>query len=338
MNAAPLPQIQDKEQVASDLASARRVLTAEIDGLNALSAGLDDSFSRAINTIAAMKSRIGGRLIVAGIGKSGHVCRKLAATLASTGTPAYFVHPGEASHGDLGMVTENDVVLMLSNSGENAELSDLIHYTRRFGIPLIAMTSNPQSTLATHADIVLQLPKMPEACPNNMAPTTSTTMMLALGDALAVTLLDRMGLTPEQFKVFHPGGKLGQKLKKIAELMHPYAELPIVPADAKMDKALLALSERNLGSVIIEGPNRTLAGIITDGDLKRHMGPDLLQKPVTEIMTTKPETIELDGLAAEALDIMVNRRKNLITSLVVLDNGKIAGLIRAQDCLRAGLA
>ena len=338
MNAAPLPLNNDKEKIAEDVANARRVLTTEIAGLNALSESLDENFSHAVDTIERMKGNKGARLIVAGIGKSGHICRKLAATLASTGTPSYFVHPGEASHGDLGMVMEGDVVLMLSNSGENAELSDLIHYTRRFGIPLIAMTSKRDSTLASHADIVLLLPKMPEACPNNMAPTTSTTMMLALGDALAVALLDRMGLTPEQFKIFHPGGKLGQKLKKVSDLMHGYDTLPIVPETAKMDQALLALSARNLGSVIIEGPNRTLAGIITDGDLKRHMGPDLLQKSVTEIMTRGPETVQPQALAAEALDIMVNRRKNLITSLIVLQDEQIIGLIRVQDCLQAGIA
>lgn len=338
MNAAPLPLENDQDKIAADVANARRVLTTEIAGLNALAESLDRNFSDAVETIEKMKAKKGGRLIVAGIGKSGHICRKLAATLASTGTPSYFVHPGEASHGDLGMVMEGDVVLMLSNSGENAELSDLIHYTRRFGIPLIAMTSRGDSTLAKHADIVLKLPQMPEACSNNMAPTTSTTMMLALGDALAVALLDRMGLTPEQFKVFHPGGKLGQKLKKVSDLMHPYDNLPIVAEDALMDQAVLALSARNLGSVIIEGPGRSLAGIITDGDLKRHMGPDLLQKPVTEIMSRAPETITPQALAAEALDIMVNRRKNLITALVVLEDGKITGLIRVQDCLQAGIA
>ncbi|MGZ9108403.1 MAG: KpsF/GutQ family sugar-phosphate isomerase [Micavibrio sp.] len=338
MNAKPLPLSTDKEKTAADVANARRVLTTEIAGLQALTESLDDNFAHAVDTIDRMKAARSGRLIVAGIGKSGHVCRKIAATLASTGTPSYFVHPGEASHGDLGMVTEDDVVLMLSFSGENAELSDLIAYTRRFGIPLIGMTGKPDSALAKHADIVLLLPKMPEACPNTMAPTTSTTMMMALGDALAVSLLDRMGLTAEQFKVFHPGGKLNQKLKKVADLMHGYDTLPIVPDTAKMDQALLALSARNLGSVIIEGPDRTLAGIITDGDLKRHMGPDLLQKSVTAIMTRSPETIGPDALAAEALDIMVNRRKNLITSLVVLDQGKITGLIRVQDCLQAGVA
>lgn len=338
MNAAPLSLHHDQDKIDADVANARRVLTTEIAGLNALSDSLDRNFSDAVETIERMKAGKTGRLIVAGIGKSGHICRKLAATLASTGTPSYFVHPGEASHGDLGMVMEGDVVLMLSNSGENAELSDLIHYTRRYGIPLIAMTSRGDSTLAKHADIVLKLPQMPEACASTMAPTTSTTMMLALGDALAVALLDRMGLTAEQFKVFHPGGKLGQKLKKVSDLMHGYDTLPIVPEDALMDQAVLALSARNLGSVIIEGPGRTLAGIITDGDLKRHMGPDLLQKPVTEIMTRAPETIVPQALAAEALDIMVNRRKNLITSLVVLEDGKITGLIRVQDCLQAGIA
>lgn len=338
MNAKPLIFTADKEKTAADLSHARHVLATEIAGLQALAESLDDNFAHAVDTIDRMKESRRGRLIVAGIGKSGHVCRKIAATLASTGTPSYFVHPGEASHGDLGMVTEDDVVLMLSFSGENAELSDLIAYTRRFGIPLIGMTGKPDSALAKHADIVLLLPKMPEACPNTMAPTTSTTMMMALGDALAVSLLDRMGLTAEQFKVFHPGGKLNQKLKKVSDLMHRYDALPIVPESAKMDQALLALSARNLGSVIIEGPDRALAGIITDGDLKRHMGPDLLQKSVTDIMTRAPETIGPDSLAAEALDIMVNRRKNLITSLVVLDQGKIAGLIRVQDCLQAGVA
>ncbi len=338
MNAKPLIFTTDKEKTAADLSHARHVLATEIAGLQALAESLDDNFAHAVDTIDQMKESRRGRLIVAGIGKSGHVCRKIAATLASTGTPSYFVHPGEASHGDLGMVTEDDVVLMLSFSGENAELSDLIAYTRRFGIPLIGMTGKSDSALAKHADIVLLLPKMPEACPNTMAPTTSTTMMMALGDALAISLLDRMGLTAEQFKVFHPGGKLNQKLKKVSDLMHRYDSLPIVPESAKMDQALLALSARNLGSVIIEGPDRALAGIITDGDLKRHMGPDLLQKSVTDIMSRAPETIEPQALAAEALDIMVNRRKNLITSLVVLDQGKIAGLIRVQDCLQAGVA
>lgn len=233
------------------LVSGRSVLESEISGLQALSSSMDERFEQAVGLIHKMKKGGRGRLIVAGIGKSGHVSRKIAATLASTGTPAYFVHPGEASHGDMGMITEQDVVLMLSNSGENSELSDLIHYTRRYDIPLIGMTSNPESTLAKHSDVVLLLPKVPEARPNGLAPTTSTTMMMALGDALAVALLDLMGLTPEQYKVFHPGGKLGQRLMSVEELMIAYADLPLVGEDAKMDQALLVLTEKNMGAVIV---------------------------------------------------------------------------------------
>lgn len=321
-----------------DLATARRVLSVEIDGLKALSAALDDRFEKAVETIEQMKSTGTGRLIVAGIGKSGHVSRKMAATFASTGTPAYFIHPGEASHGDLGMITANDVVLLLSNSGKNAELMDLIDYTRRFHIPLIAITSDPQSPLGQYADIPLILPSSPEACPNGLAPTTSTTMMLALGDALAVALLDRMGLTAEQFRVFHPGGKLGQKLRKVSDLMYRDDELPVVPPGTTMDRALLILTEKNLGSVIVANADRKLLGIITDGDLKRHMGPDLLQKDVAHIMTANPRTIKPSALAAEALDIMVNAGKTPITTLIVAEDGQVSGLIRIQELLRAGLA
>lgn len=320
-----------------DQDSARTVLQTEIDGLNALKDSIDAQFEKAVETIDAMKSGHRGRLIVAGIGKSGHVSRKIAATLASTGTPAYFVHPGEASHGDMGMITEHDVVLMLSNSGENAELSDLIHYTRRYEIPLIAMTSNPESTLARHADTVLLLPKVPEACPNGLAPTTSTTMMIALGDALAVSLLHRMGLTPEDYKVFHPGGKLGQKLMSVAELMIPYGDLPLIGEDALMDRAVLTLSEKNLGCVIVTDSKGALKGIITDGDLKRHMGPDLLQKPVTQIMSTSPKNIEAESLAVEAVNVMTKRPGHYISSLLVMRNKELAGMIRLQDCIQAGL-
>ena len=220
-----IPQ-KTPEQSDSDLDNARKVLKTEIGGLEALMKALDGNFSRAVELIHIMKQEKTGRLIVAGIGKSGHVGRKIAATLASTGTPTHFVHPGEASHGDLGMITEDDVVLMISNSGENAELSDLIHYTRRFHIPLIAMTGKPGSTLARHSDILLQMPEAPEACPNGMAPTTSTTVTMAFGDCLAVALLDRMGLSKEDFQVFHPGGKLGQQMLRVADIMHPYDALP----------------------------------------------------------------------------------------------------------------
>lgn len=339
MTPRPCPLPEDPSRIARDLAEGRRVLEIEAEALRMTAQMLDERFAHAVDTVHRMKTeRPGGRLIVAGIGKSGHIARKLAATLASTGTPSYFVHAAEASHGDLGMVTENDVVLLLSNSGESAELSDLIAYTRRFAIPLIAMTGNPASALGTHADIVLQTPRMAEACPNGQAPTTSTTMMLALGDALAIALLDRMGLTAEQFKVFHPGGKLGQKLRKVADLMHGYESLPLVGVDARMDAALIALTEKNLGCVLVSDEKRALIGIVTDGDLKRHMGPDLLQRSVRDIMTATPKTIAPDALAVEALDIMTKTPGHYVTSLIVMDGDRIAGLIRVQDCLQAGVA
>jgi arabinose-5-phosphate isomerase len=321
-----------------DIKNAMRVLDLEAEALRQLSGSIDATFSDAVEKIHQMRQKPGTRLIVAGIGKSGHVARKIAATLASTGTPSYYVHPGEASHGDMGMITENDVVLILSNSGENTELSDLIHYTRRFGIALIAITSNAESTLGKHADITLKLPKVPEACPNNMAPTTSTTMMMALGDALAITLLERINLTPEQFKVFHPGGKLGQKLMKVSELMIKLADLPMVKESAKMDEALLVLTGKNLGAVIVTDGKNNLKGIITDGDLKRHMAPDLLQKSVTTVMSTNPKTIPSDVLAVQALDVMTKTPGKYMTSLIVMDDDKLAGMIRLQDCLQAGLA
>lgn len=335
-----------KENKQPDLAGAKadtlhavRVLETEIAGLQKLKAAIDENFSNAVNVINEMKTAATpGRLIVAGIGKSGHVARKVAATMASTGTPAYFVHPGEASHGDLGMITGNDVVLLFSNSGENAELSDLIHYTRRFGMKLIAITGNAEGTLAKHADIVLLLPKAPEACPNGLAPTTSTTMMMALGDALAVALLERTGLTPEQFHAFHPGGKLGQKLLKVSGVMQKFDALPLASTETLMDQALLIMTEKNLGCVIILDEKKNVAGIITDGDLKRHMSPTLLSKTASSIMSKNPKSIEADHLAVEAVNLMTKTPGHYLTSLLVMNDGKLAGLIRLQDCLQAGLA
>ena len=324
----------------SDLKNAAQVLQAEIDGLEALKKSVDDQFSKAVAAIDTMRSaQHPGRLIVAGIGKSGHVARKIAATLASTGTPAYYVHPGEASHGDLGMITKHDVVLMLSNSGENAELSDLIHYTRRFGIYLIAMTSKADSTLAKHSDTVLLLPKADEACPNGLAPTTSTTMMMALGDALAVALLDRINLTPDQFKAFHPGGKLGQKLLKVSDIMVQGQDLPLADLKTPMKDVILTMTEKNLGCVIVkDGSSSHLAGIITDGDLKRHMANNLLDKSAMDVMTKNPTSIEPDALAVEAVNIMTKTPGHYLTSLVVADTKKQhLGLIRLQDCLQAGV-
>ncbi len=320
--------------------SAVRVLQAEARALDALANSINGEFYRAVDAVHSMKNSDSGsgRFIIAGIGKSGHVARKIAATLASTGTPSYFVHPGEASHGDMGMITERDVVLMLSNSGENSELSDLIHYTRRYNITLIAMTSNPESSLARYSDIRLIMPKVGEVCPNGLAPTTSTTMMIAYGDALAVALLERMGLTPEQYKVFHPGGKLGQKLMKVSELMVTGDALPIIGHDALMDEALLMLTEKNLGAVLVFDEAEALQGIVTDGDLKRHMAPDLLQKSVIDIMTRAPKFIQRDALAAEALDMMTKTPGQYITSLIVKDGDDVCGMIRLQDCLQAGVA
>lgn len=322
----------------SDLENARRVLDLESSALASLSKSLDATFTKAIETIQKMKDQGRGRLIVAGIGKSGHVARKIAATMASTGTPAYYIHPGEASHGDLGMITENDVIILLSNSGENAELTDLIAYAKRFNIPLIGMTSNPEGALAKHSDVALVMPRAQEACPNGLAPTTSTTMMMALGDAIAISLLERMGLTSDQFRVFHPGGKLGAKLKKVTDFMISGHDLPLVSPDTTMAQGLLISAEKNLGSMIIVDENKTLLGIITDGDLKRHMGPELLSQPVSAIMSTNPKTISSDLLAAEALDIMLNAFSSPITSLIISDNGKIQGLVRIQELLRAGIA
>lgn len=328
--------------MSSDLQSAYKVLETEIQGLQALKALLGESFTASIDAIHAMKEKgQNGRLIVAGIGKSGHVARKIAATMASTGTPAYYVHPGEASHGDLGMVTPQDIVLMLSNSGENQELSDLIHYTRRYNITLIGMTSKAQSTLATHSDLVLLLPRgpeAPEACPNGLAPTTSTTMMIALGDALAVALLERLNLTPEQFYAFHPGGKLGQQLQTVHDLMIPYADMAIISPEGTMQDAIVALTEKNQGCVLVAQGQGEVQGMITDGDLKRHMAADLLSKPVSAVMSTSPKTIAPTQLAAKAVSIMTQTPGAYITSLLVKDEKQgIIGLIRLQDCLQAGL-
>jgi len=311
-----------------DIQNGLNVLETEIDGLQQLKATINDEFAAAIDIINTMKSaNQRGRLIIAGIGKSGHVARKIAATMASTGTPAYYVHPGEASHGDLGMITDSDVVLMLSNSGENAELSDLIHYTRRFRIKLIAITSNADSTLGQHSDINLLIPKAKEACPNGMAPTTSTTMMMALGDAIAVALLERMGLTKEQFKIFHPGGKLGQKLLKTSDLMVQKTDLPLATQDTKMQDIIVTMTGKNLGCVLI-----------TDGDLKRHISDEnFLTKPASDIMSTNPTTIAPATLAVEAVNIMTQTPGKYLTSLIVLDDKNIHGLIRLQDCLQAGV-
>jgi len=333
-------QLETIETVMIDpIQSARKTIQTEIEGMAKLSETLDDNFTKAIKTIHEMKQQRRGRLIVAGIGKSGHIANKIVATLASTGTPSFFVHPGEAAHGDLGMVTKDDVVLMISNSGEGPELAALITYTRRFNIPLIAITSNSNSALARHSDILLLTPQMPEACPNGLAPTTSTTVTLALGDAIAVALLEKMNLTPEQFGVFHPGGKLGKRLIPISEVMHPKEELPLINSSATMDQVIVLLTQHNLGCVLISDNGQTVTGIVTDGDLKRHMDGALLQKPVLDIMSKNPKTIAQTALAVEAVNVMTKTPNQYITSLVVTDEkGNLSGLIRLQDCLQLGVA
>lgn len=311
--------------------AAQAVLETESRALIALSSALNGDFVRAVETLL----NVGGRVIVTGMGKSGHVARKIAATFASTGTPAHFVHPGEASHGDLGMITGSDAVLALSNSGETNELSDLIDYTRRFGIPLLSISSREQSTLASTSDVALVLPDQPEACPMGLAPTTSTTMMLGLGDALAVALMSARGFSASDFSVFHPGGKLGRRLLKVDALMHSAKSLPLVSVDALMSETIVEISRRSFGCVGVVDANGDLAGIITDGDLRRHMGSGLLEMRADEVMTPGPKTIVANALAAEALNIM---NANAITCLFVLADGKPIGIVHIHDCLRAGIA
>lgn len=317
-----------------DLAAARAVLHAERAGLDALAAALDGDFTEAVARLSAIQ----GRVVVSGMGKSGHIARKIAATLASTGTPAHFVHPAEASHGDLGMIVPGDAVLALSNSGETAELADLIAHTSRFGILLIAMTARENSALAQAADLTLKLPAAAEACPFGLAPTTSTTMQLALGDALAVALLNRRGFSPADFHLYHPGGKLGARLRRVRDLMHTGDALPLAPRHLPMPQALLLMTGKGFGCLCVTEDDGMLAGIVTDGDLRRAMGPDLLSRTVGDIMNPSPLTARPDMLAAEALHVMTDRSRP-ITALFVLDQaGQPVGLIHIHDLLRAGVA
>lgn len=309
-------------------ATARRVIEIEAAGLAALAESLDGAFSAAVETILQAR----GRVIVSGMGKSGHVARKIAATLASTGTPAQFVHPAEASHGDLGMVTRDDVALVLSNSGETPELADLIAHTRRFQIPLIGVASRPESTLLKQADVALVLPLAAEACGTGVVPTTSTTMTLALGDALAVALMEHRQFTPEHFRTFHPGGKLGAKLSKVADLMH--TDMPLVTEATPMPEALLTISQKGFGVVGVLDCAGKLSGIVTDGDLRRHM-EGLLSHTAAEVMTKGPRTIAPGALAEAAVAVM-NERK--ITCLFAVEGGKPVGILHIHDCLRAGVA
>jgi arabinose-5-phosphate isomerase len=314
----------------TDIQHGKAVLAREIEGLKALEDSLSDGFAKAVDCLA----NIEGRIIITGMGKSGHVARKIAATMASTGTPAYFVHPGEASHGDLGMITTKDAVLALSNSGETAELSDMIGYAKRFSIPLIGIARRAGSMLVEAADIALVLPEIPEASPVN-APTTSTTMMMALGDAIAVALLERRGFTKDDFSVYHPGGKLGKAFIRVSDLMHTGTEVPLVKKEMLMSEALLAIAGKRFGCAAVVDNNGKLVGIVTDGDLRRHMQPNLLTMKVEEVMTKNPLTTRAQTLAAEVLGIMNGKR---ITSMFIAEDEKPVGIIHIHDVLRAGVA
>ncbi len=328
--------VQKTSEDNDTLKSARKVLLTEAQALEEQAKLLNDEFVQAVDVM----SNIEGRVIVTGMGKSGHVARKIAATMASTGTPAFFVHPGEASHGDLGMIVRGDVVLALSNSGGSKELADLIAYTRRFAIPLIGMTKNRDSDLGSQSDIVLQLPDFPEACPNGLAPTTSTTLSLALGDALAVALLERKNFTATDFNTYHPGGKLGAQLLKVAEIMHTGDELPLINETNSVPDALAKITEKGFGCVGVVNDDGVLTGMITDGDVRRHAGDGFLEKLVTDVMTKDPKTIGENTLAGTAIGLMNNvdgSFRQITVLFVVDDNNKPAGLLHLHDCLRAGL-
>jgi arabinose-5-phosphate isomerase len=324
----------------ADLVAARRVLSVEGDALGALARSLDHKFSRAIDLILQAE----GRVIVSGMGKSGHVGNKIAATLASTGTPSQFVHPGEASHGDLGFITRKDVVLLLSNSGNTSELADIIDFTKRAGVALIAITSGANSTLAQHADVALILPAAPEACPMGLAPTTSTTMQLALGDALAVALMKRRGFTADDYRVLHPGGSLGRKLVRVADIMHTGGELPLVKRDVVMSEVLLEMTSKRFGCAGVVDDQGGLLGVITDGDLRRHMQGDLLKQRAHQVMTGKPRLVRAGALGGEALRLM-NQHAVPVTCLFVIDDETVGaatpkpiGIVHVHDLLRAGVA
>jgi len=323
------------DQANDAIPSALRTLEAEAEGVTALAAALKSdlagAFLAAVDTIAKAK----GRLIVTGLGKSGHIGRKIAATFASTGTPAFFVHAAEASHGDLGMITGEDVILALSWSGEQPEMKNLITYAKRFRIPLIAMTADADSTLGQAAEVALTLPKAREACPHNLAPTTSSVMLLALGDALAIALLEGRGFTSTDFSVLHPGGKLGAMLKHARDLMHSGDAVPLKPLGTKMSDALVEMSSKGFGCVGIVDQRGQIVGIVTDGDLRRHMRADLMTASVDEVMTRNPKTISPGLLASEALE-MLNSSK--ITALLVTEAKKPVGIVHLHDLLRAGVA
>ena len=314
--------------------SALRTLDAEGSGISAIADALLGPLGAAFTATVELIRESRGRVIVTGLGKSGHIARKIAATLASTGTPAFFVHAAEAGHGDLGMITADDVVLALSWSGEQPEMKNLVNYSSRFAIPMIAVTSNATSSLGEAARIVLELPKAREACPHNLAPTTSTLMQAAIGDALAIALLEGRGFTALEFANFHPGGKLGAMLKFVRDIMHTGDAVPLRPLGTKMSDALVEMTSKGFGCVGVVDARGAIAGIVTDGDLRRHMRPDLMTAQVDDVMTKNPKTIRGDLLASEALEILNSSK---ITALIVTEASKPVGIVHLHDILRAGV-
>ncbi len=317
------------------IVSAERALETEMAGLSALRVALKDGLAAPFQKACSLIQGISGRVIVSGIGKSGHIGTKIAASLASTGTPAFFVHATEASHGDLGMITQDDVVLALSWSGETQELASLVAYTRRFKVPLVAITSRQDSTLGKAADIVLKLPSVAEACPHGLAPTTSALVQLALGDALTVALLEGRGVTVQDYKVFHPGGRLGASLKTAKDIMHLGESLPLVPAATPMTDGIVVMSQKGFGVLGVVDELNQLMGIITDGDLRRHVTSNLLEKTAGDIMTRGPKTVHPGALSASILELL---NSSSITTVFVVEAGRPVGIVHMHDLLRAGAA
>ena len=316
--------------IEKDLKEAKRVLSNESSAINRLAKSLGKNYVEAIDKLDKVK----GRVIFTGIGKSGHVARKMASTFSSTGVPSYFVHPSEASHGDLGIIDYSDAVVVISNSGETPEISDLVEYTKRHKIPLITITSNLDSLIAEQSDITLLLPKVKEACPMGLAPTTTTTMTMALGDAMAINLMARRNFSANDFKLRHPGGKLGKQLLKVSDIMHKEDEVPATKKDSLMSDVIIQMTAKSFGCVAVLDERNLLAGIITDGDLRRHMSDKLLQQLAEDVMTPAPKSIRPVALASEAVAVMNELE---ITNLFVTENSFVVGIIHIHDCLRAGI-
>ncbi len=320
------------------LASIGRTLTTATNGIKALADHLttDEVFAQSLVDAVELIGDRRGRVVVSGVGKSGHIGRKIAATMASTGTSAYFVHPTEASHGDLGMIISDDVLILLSWSGETAELANMLTYAKRFKVPIVSISSNRDSILARNSDVALVLPKVPEACPHGLAPTTSAMLQLAVGDALAIALLERRGFSAEDFKTFHPGGKLGAQLRLVQELAHVAEQVPLLAVGRPMSDAVIEMSAKGFGVVGIVDESGVLIGVITDGDLRRHMAGNLLVQPVEEVMSRNPRVVHGDVLASAAMEFM---QEHKVTVLFLVDEAGIpAGILHIHDLLRAGVA